>query len=156
LRISSMPSIVLTASSSTFVTPVSISSTLAPLSVVVTTTIGKSTFGKRSRPRRTYEKRPRTTSDAISMLANTGRRMKTSAKRIGRRSGPGGHVGADDHLGTVGELREPARRHLLALPDALRDLHPAVAQVDAQADLPLARHSVLDDEELGHAGEGGE
>ena len=46
-----MPSIVLTASSRTFVTPVSISSTLAPFSVVVTVTIGKSMFGKRSSPR---------------------------------------------------------------------------------------------------------
>ena len=51
LRSSSMPSIVLIASSSTLVTPVSISSTLAPLSVVVTVTIGKSMLGKRSRPR---------------------------------------------------------------------------------------------------------
>ena len=51
LRSSSMPSIVLTASSRTFVTPVSISSTLAPFSVVVTVTIGKSMFGKRSSPR---------------------------------------------------------------------------------------------------------
>ena len=51
LRSSSMPSMVLTASSITLVTPVSISSTLAPFSVVVTVTIGKSMLGKRSRPR---------------------------------------------------------------------------------------------------------
>ena len=44
-RSSSMPSIVFSASSSGLVTLLSISSTLAPLSVVVTVTIGKSMFG---------------------------------------------------------------------------------------------------------------
>jgi hypothetical protein len=72
LRSSSMPSMVLTASSITFVTPVSISSTLAPLSVVVTVTIGKSMFGKsRGRGWSTRTARART-SDAMSIVANTG------------------------------------------------------------------------------------
>ena len=51
-RSSSMASMVLTISSMGLVTPLSISSTLAPFSVVVMVTVGKSTFGKRSRPRR--------------------------------------------------------------------------------------------------------
>ena len=50
LRNSSMPEMVLTASSSTLVTPVSISSTLVPARVVVTVTMGRSTLGKRSTP----------------------------------------------------------------------------------------------------------
>ena len=49
-RSSSMPEIVLTTSSIGLVTPVSISSTLAPGSVVVTVTTGKSTLGNRSTP----------------------------------------------------------------------------------------------------------
>ena len=52
LRSSSMPLTVLTASSTSFVTADSISSTLAPLSVVVTTTTGTSTLGNSSTPRR--------------------------------------------------------------------------------------------------------
>ena len=47
----SMPSMVLIASSIGLVTLLSISSTLAPVSVVVTVTIGKSTLGKRSTAR---------------------------------------------------------------------------------------------------------
>ena len=46
----SMPAMVLTASSILSVTSVSISSGAAPWRVVVTTTKGKSTFGKRSTP----------------------------------------------------------------------------------------------------------
>jgi hypothetical protein len=49
---SSMPSMVLTASSIGLVTVVSISSTEAPRSVVLMVTIGKSMFGKRSSPKR--------------------------------------------------------------------------------------------------------
>ena len=49
-RSSSMPLIVLTASSILSVISVSTSSGAAPGSRVVTTTVGKSTFGKRSRP----------------------------------------------------------------------------------------------------------
>ncbi len=81
-----MPSMVLTISSIGLVTPVSISSTLAPFSVVVTVTIGKSTFGKRSRPRRSNENQPSTTSAMISMVAKTGLRMQTSASDMGLRA----------------------------------------------------------------------
>ena len=49
-RSSSMPLIVLTASSILSVISVSISSGAAPGSRVVTTMVGKSTFGKRSTP----------------------------------------------------------------------------------------------------------
>ena len=59
---SSMPSMVLIASSIGLVTLLSISSTLAPFSVVVTVTIGKSTFGiqvdRQLRGRRTARARP--------------------------------------------------------------------------------------------------
>ena len=51
-RSCSIPETVLTISSIGLVTPVSISSTLAPRSVVVTVTSGKSTLGNRSTPRR--------------------------------------------------------------------------------------------------------
>ncbi len=49
-RSSSRPDTVLMISSKGLVTLVSISSTLAPLSVVVTVTIGNSTFGSKSTP----------------------------------------------------------------------------------------------------------
>jgi hypothetical protein len=51
-RNSSIPETVLTASSTSLVTADSISSTDAPLSVVVTTTTGMSTFGNSSTPSR--------------------------------------------------------------------------------------------------------
>ena len=51
-RSSSIPETVLMICSSGLVTLVSISSTLAPFKVVVTTTTGSSTFGNRSTPRR--------------------------------------------------------------------------------------------------------
>ena len=62
-RSSSMPLMVLTASSILSVISVSISSGAAPGSRVVTTTVGKSTFGKRSTPRRVNENAPMTVSD---------------------------------------------------------------------------------------------
>src|SRR3954451_3170445 len=86
-----------------------------------------------------------------------GRPRAASARRL-RRTGlrTGRHVGTDDYFRAVGELGEAARRHLLAVRDAVGDLDPAVAQVDAEADLALVRDVLLDDEELGHAGERGE
>src|SRR5213592_1583286 len=68
----------------------------------------------------------------------------------------GRHVGADHDLGAVGELGEAAGRDLLALRHALGDLHPAVAEIDPELDLPLAGHAVLDQEEFGDARVGGE
>ena len=82
-RSSSMPSIVLTISSIGLVTPLSISSTLAPLSVVVMVTIGKSTFGKRSRPRRWNENQPRTT----SAMHEHGREDRAADAEVGERHG---------------------------------------------------------------------
>src|SRR5258708_7723395 len=86
------------------------------------------------------------------MVATTGRRMKTSANRI---SAARRRVGAHLLLGPYGELRDAAVRDLHARRDALRDLDPAVAQVDAEHHLVLARDAVLDDEELGHPREHG-
>ena len=62
-RSSSMPLIVLTASSILSVISVSTSSGAAPGSRVVTTTVGKSTLGKRSSPSRVNANAPTTVSD---------------------------------------------------------------------------------------------
>ena len=78
-RSSSMPLIVLTASSILSVTSVSTSSGAAPGSRVVTTTVGKSTFGKRSRPSRVKAKAPMTVSESVMTVANTGRRTEMEA-----------------------------------------------------------------------------
>ena len=72
-RSSSMPLIVLTASSILSVISVSTSSGAAPGSRVVTTTVGKSTFGKRSRPSLVNANAPTTVSDRMRTLAKTGR-----------------------------------------------------------------------------------
>ena len=57
---------------------VSISSTLAPFNVVVTTTTGRSTFGKRSTPNLGYAARPSTIGALTSMTVKIGRRMQSS------------------------------------------------------------------------------
>jgi hypothetical protein len=72
-RSSSIPLIVLTASSILSEISVSISSGAAPGSLVVTTTVGKSTLGKRSRPRRENENAPMTVRARMRTLAKTGR-----------------------------------------------------------------------------------
>jgi hypothetical protein len=46
---------------------------------VVTTTVGKSTFGKRSTPRRVKENAPTTVSDRMRTVAKTGRRTEIAA-----------------------------------------------------------------------------
>ena len=78
-RISRMPCTVLTNCSISRVTWVSTSSADAPGSSVRMLTVGTSTDGKRSTPRRAYEAAPTTTRESTSMAANTGRRMQTSA-----------------------------------------------------------------------------
>ena len=78
-RSSSMPLIVLTASSILSEISVSTSSGAAPGSRVVTTTVGKSTFGKRSRPSRENENAPMTVSARIRTLAKTGRLTEIAA-----------------------------------------------------------------------------
>ena len=76
---SSMPLMVLTASSILSVISVSISSGAAPGSTVVTMTNGNSTFGKRSTPSLKYENAPTTTSARMITVAKTGRRTQISA-----------------------------------------------------------------------------
>ena len=73
-----MPETVLMMSSIGLVTVVSISSTLAPGSTVVTVQTGKSTSGKRSTPSSPYETRPSTTGIATSTQVKTGRLMQMS------------------------------------------------------------------------------
>ena len=77
-RSSSMPETVLMMSSIGLVTVVSISSTLAPGSTVVTVQTGKSTLGNRSTPSSLYETSPSTTGIATSTQVNTGRLMQRS------------------------------------------------------------------------------
>src|SRR5437764_79625 len=77
-RSSSMPEMVLTASSIALVTPVSISSTDVPARVVVMVTMGRSTLGKRSTPIFVYAKIPSTTGSAMSMVVKTGRLTQSS------------------------------------------------------------------------------
>src|SRR4051812_30048897 len=77
-RSSSMPETVLMMSSTGLVTVVSISSTLAPGSTVVTVQTGKSTSGKRSTPSSPYETRPSTNGIATRTQVKTGRLMQTS------------------------------------------------------------------------------
>ncbi len=78
-RSSSMPLMVLTASSILSEISVSICSGDAPGWTVVTTTVGKSTFGKRSTPRRVKENAPTTVSDRMRTVAKTGRRTEIAA-----------------------------------------------------------------------------
>ena len=78
-RSSRMPCTVFTTCSISRVTWLSTSSAEAPLSSVRTLTVGRSTEGNRSTPRRAYEAAPTTTRESTSMAANTGRRMQTSA-----------------------------------------------------------------------------
>ncbi len=79
LRSDRIPSIVLTDSSRTSVTSRSIVSAAAPRSSVRTVTIGNSTRGHRSMPRRGIDTTPSTTRPPISITAKTGLRMQTSA-----------------------------------------------------------------------------
>ncbi len=78
-RSSSMPLMVLTASSMRFVICVSISSALAPGRFACTETTAASVFGIKSRPRELYDTAPSTMSAAVIMTANTGRWTLTSA-----------------------------------------------------------------------------
>ena len=73
-----MPETVLMMSSTGLLTVVSISSTLAPGSTVVTVHTGKSMLGKRSTPSSLYETSPSTTGIATSTQVNTGRLMQRS------------------------------------------------------------------------------
>ena len=78
-RRSSMPLIVLTASSILSVISVSICSGAAPGWTVVTVMVGKSIFGNRSTPRRVNENAPITVSERMSTVAKTGRLTQSAA-----------------------------------------------------------------------------
>src|SRR4029450_10631424 len=78
-RSSSMPLMVLTASSILSVTSVSICSGAAPGWTVVTTMVGKSIFGNRSTPKRVNPNIPTTTNDKIRTVAKTGRLTQSAA-----------------------------------------------------------------------------
>src|SRR5882724_5806222 len=82
-------------SSSGLVTLVSISSGDAPRKVVVTVTMGNSTFGNWSMPMSRKENQPSTTRKRLSMSAKTGRLMQRSAMPTPLRSGEGEGAGPD-------------------------------------------------------------
>src|SRR5437899_4346760 len=96
--ISSMPAMLLMASSSGSTTAVAISDGLAPGSETEMLTVAGSAFGKRSTPRLRKEKSPSTTSSSTSIVAITGRRthssesMATSAWLFRRQARPGVHL----------------------------------------------------------------
>jgi hypothetical protein len=104
-RSSSMPETVLTASSTGLVTDDSTSSTLAPRSVVVTTTTGTSTFGNNSTPSRAYDARPSTTGPMTSMVVNTGRRMQMSQIDMNRCPEEGVTAPGSDSRPPTGSVR---------------------------------------------------
>ena len=80
----SIPSIVLMYSSRMSVTSDSMVSAEAPSSVAVTLTYGNSTSGNKSTPNRPIDIRPRPTKDAMSITANTARRIEISTSHIMR------------------------------------------------------------------------
>src|SRR5215213_2667541 len=97
-RSSSMPLMVLTASSILSVMSVSISSGADPGRRVITAMVGKSTFGNRSTPSWKYPTTPRTRTTRTSTVANTGRRTEMLANHCMANSL---HAGAVDD-GLVG------------------------------------------------------
>src|SRR5208283_3299090 len=99
-----MPETVLMMSSTGLLTVVSISSTLAPGSTVVTVHTGKSTLGKRSTPSSLYETSPSTTGIATSTHVNTGRFMQRSEIVMGIPVLRGWLRVADHDRSAVGEL----------------------------------------------------
>src|SRR6185295_16066031 len=129
-RSSSIPLIVLTASSILSEISVSISSGAAPGRRVVTTTVGKSTFGKRSRPRRENENAPITVSARMRTLAKTGRLTEIAANHCMT------STTFDLHADAVRQLSARIGRDLLARLDAAGEL-------DAVADFFPERHDPL-------------
>src|SRR5437773_6725391 len=129
-RRSSIPLIVLTASSILSVISVSICSGAAPGCSVVTVTVGKSIFGKRSTPSRVNEKTPMTVSERMRTVAKTGRLTQSAASHCIRapeelgiwnlefRSNSNFQIPrfliTRFHLGSVCELPDVLRRDVLA------------------------------------------
>ena len=85
-RSSSMPLIVLTASSILSLISVSICSGAAPGCTVVTITLGKSIFGNWSTPSSVKAKSPTTVSERIRTVAKTGRLTHSAASHCIRGS----------------------------------------------------------------------
>src|SRR5215510_7861545 len=143
-RSSLMPSTLLTASSRMSESWLSTSSTDPPGREVRTITLGRSTDGKRSTPRRMNDAAPMTTSAMISIVAKTGRRMQMAASVFMV-------LLRDRDQRAVGEA---ARRddHVVAGRDAFEDLN-AIADSNAGTDTLFVRLAVFDDEHLLDAGE---
>src|ERR1700694_3718034 len=93
-----MPEMLLRASSSGSTADETISSGLAPGSLIETLTVAGSAFGNRSTPRSRNEKIPSTTSDMTSIVAKTGRRTQSSDSMHVL------HLLGDGHLLAVGQL----------------------------------------------------
>ena len=132
--ISSMPEMLLSASSSGSTTAVAISAGLAPGSCTLTVTVAGSAWGKRSTPRSRNEKMPITTSDITSIVAKTGRRTLSSERDTLALRGLDRLLAcrlAGDAR-AVGELLDVGRRDRLAGRDPADDLH---ALAHAIADL---------------------
>src|SRR5262245_35770968 len=159
-RSSSIPLMVLTASSIRFVTWLSASSGLAPGSRVVTVTVGMSTFGKMSRPRSRYEASPRTTSETTSIVAKTGRRTQRSTSDTALRPGDrtrGGPRRPGDGLdgGAVVELGEAGGGDCLPGLDSVEDLDPP-SLAEPRLHQPLLGPTVRHHEHLADADDIGE
>src|SRR5690606_25826273 len=98
----------LTAPSILSVISLSICSGEAPGLMVVTATVGTSTFGSRSTPRPKNEYPPTTVSDSTSIVAKTGRRTQSSASArmfsllLRRSVRPRRHRGAGGSRGPFG------------------------------------------------------
>src|SRR4249919_4144280 len=156
-RSSSMLLIVLTASSILSVISVSTSSGAAPGSLVVTTTVGKSTLGKRSSPSRMKAKAPTTVSERMMTVAKTGRRTEIDAshcmcrylscfeEKASARSARGDGLPVRHTSFRVGRDR-------FTLRDARGDLD-TVAERFADRDDPLLDPVVLDDVDAAGAGD---
>src|SRR6185295_16522292 len=129
-RSSSMPLMVLTASSILSEISVSTSSGAAPGRRVVTTTVGKSTLGKRSSPSRVNENAPMTVSARMRTLAKTGRLTEIAANHCMTTST------FDLDAYAVRQLSARIGRDPLARLDAAGEL-------DAVADLFPERHDPL-------------
>src|SRR5262252_4754717 len=127
-RSSSMPLIVLTASSILSLTSVSICSGAAPGCTVVTTTVGKSTLGKRSTPSSVKAKAPTTVSERIRTLAKTGRLTQSAANHC---------MSHLLHSGAVGQASDVLGRDSFADLESLGNLDEIAADRLSGRDDPL-------------------
>src|SRR5688572_6090820 len=169
-RSSSMPLMVLTASSILSVISVSTSSGAAPGRRVVTTTVGKSTLGKRSRPRRPNENAPTTVSERMMTVAKTGRlteieashcinhnlRIRETSRRMNGETGerpraPGELPAADEHA--VGDPATRLGHDELTVLETGDHLDPGV-HLFAERHDPLIGLAVLHDVDTAGAADG--